>query len=83
MNSFALSLLDSRGSRHFDAITHFIGADASGSFGVMAGHAHMLVLLRYGRLMNGIGISAMAPFRPRPIRRTLTPVRVPTRYRCT
>jgi len=48
MKSFALSLLDSRGNQDFAAVTHFIGSDASGSFGIMAGHAPMLALLRYG-----------------------------------
>lgn len=48
MNSFALSLLDSQGSDQFAEITQFIGADAGGSFGLLAGHQHMLAILRYG-----------------------------------
>ncbi len=48
MKRFSLALLDNRGSAHFDNVTHFIAADADGSFGVMAGHMHMLAILRYG-----------------------------------
>jgi len=48
MNSFALTLLDSRGCDEFAAIMQFIGADNSGSFGILAGHEHMVGLLRYG-----------------------------------
>jgi F-type H+-transporting ATPase subunit epsilon len=48
MNRFALILQDSRGVDHFEDVTHFIGADAGGSFGVMAGHARTVALLRYG-----------------------------------
>jgi F-type H+-transporting ATPase subunit epsilon len=48
MNTFRLALLDSRSSEHFDAVTQFIGADADGCLGVMAGHMPMVVLLRYG-----------------------------------
>ena len=48
MNSFALLLLDSHGRHEFTAVTQFIGADASGSFGVLAGHARLLAVLSYG-----------------------------------
>lgn len=48
MNSFSLTLLDNRGSDIFSNVTHFIGADADGCFGVMAGHMHMVAILRYG-----------------------------------
>lgn len=48
MKNFALTLLDSRGSQHFDKIVQFIGADAGGSFGIMAGHIHTIAMLRYG-----------------------------------
>lgn len=48
MNSFALTLLDSRGGECFDTVTQFIGADADGSFGILAGHVHSVALLRYG-----------------------------------
>lgn len=48
MNYFALTLQDGFGCENFDAVTQFIGADASGSFGVLAGHRHMVAMLRYG-----------------------------------
>lgn len=48
MSTFALALLDNRGAERFDAVRQFIAADASGSFGVLAGHARMVAVLRYG-----------------------------------
>ncbi len=48
MNTFLLRLHDSHGAEHFEDVTHFIAADGSGSFGVLAGHAHMVALLRSG-----------------------------------
>ncbi|MGZ4959382.1 MAG: F0F1 ATP synthase subunit epsilon [Methylomonas sp.] len=48
MKSFVVTLLDTRGSERFDHVTQFIGADADGSFGILAGHIHTVALLRYG-----------------------------------
>lgn len=48
MNTFVLNLLDSRDAERFDQVAQFIGADDSGSFGVLAGHARMVAVLRYG-----------------------------------
>lgn len=48
MRTFALHLLDSRGSDHFDHVTQLVAADDSGSFGILAGHARMVAVLRYG-----------------------------------
>ncbi len=48
MNSFALTLLDNHGSEQYDAVARFVGADANGSFGILAGHAHCVAVLRYG-----------------------------------
>lgn len=48
MKTFSLSLLHSHGSDHFDDVRQFIGADDTGSFGLLAGHAHMVAVLRYG-----------------------------------
>jgi len=47
-NTFCLDLLDSHGSAHFEEVSQFIGADAGGSFGLLAGHAHCVAVLRYG-----------------------------------
>ncbi|MBE2259826.1 MAG: F0F1 ATP synthase subunit epsilon [Candidatus Accumulibacter sp.] len=57
MNGFALHLHDSHGSDHFDDVVQFIAADGSGSFGVLAGHARMVAVLRYGlaRFVDGHG----------------------------
>ena len=62
MKSFALHLHDSHGAEHFDDVVQFIAADGSGSFGVLAGHAHMVAVLRYGLALSLIHISE--PTRP-------------------
>ncbi len=58
MKSFALTLLDTRGSERFDNVTQFIGVDADGSFGILAGHIHTIALHRYGlaRFSDNAGI---------------------------
>jgi F-type H+-transporting ATPase subunit epsilon len=48
MSSFRVTLLDSYGSDRFDRVTQFIGADASGAFGILGGHEPMVAALRYG-----------------------------------
>ena len=48
MNTFVLHLLDSHGSHRFEDVKQFIGADKSGSFGLLAGHLKMVAVLRYG-----------------------------------
>jgi F-type H+-transporting ATPase subunit epsilon len=48
MKTFALELLDSNGAERFDAVRQFVGADASGSFGVLAEHEPTVIVLRYG-----------------------------------
>jgi F-type H+-transporting ATPase subunit epsilon len=48
MNSFELRLLDNQNSQTFAKVTRFVGADESGSFAVLAGHAPLIVLLRQG-----------------------------------
>ena len=48
MRTFAVTLLDGRGAERFDSVVEFIGADASGSFGLLAGHARFVSVLRYG-----------------------------------
>lgn len=45
---FAVTLLDSHGVDHFDAVTRFVAADNNGSFGLLPGHTHLVALLRYG-----------------------------------
>jgi F-type H+-transporting ATPase subunit epsilon len=48
VRTFALELLDSRGADRFDDVRQFIAADASGSFGLLAGHEPLIAVLRYG-----------------------------------
>lgn len=48
MKRFSMHLLDSRGNDDFSDVTQFIGADADGSFGILAGHQHFVAILRYG-----------------------------------
>ncbi|MDE2622454.1 MAG: F0F1 ATP synthase subunit epsilon [Betaproteobacteria bacterium] len=48
MKTFYLELLDSRGADRFPAVRQFVAADASGSFGILAGHEPMVAVLRYG-----------------------------------
>ena len=51
-------MLDSRGSHQFSDVTKFIGAGEDGQFGVLAGHARMVALLRYGlsRFCDSAGV---------------------------
>ncbi|QFY41682.1 F0F1 ATP synthase subunit epsilon [Candidatus Methylospira mobilis] len=64
MKGFALNLLDSHGNEHFDNVKHFIAADDNGSFGLLAGHAPMIAVLRYGlaRFCDSTGIWRYAAF---------------------
>jgi F-type H+-transporting ATPase subunit epsilon len=48
MRTFTLLLHDTQGGARFDDVVQFIAADGSGSFGVLAGHAGMVAVLRYG-----------------------------------
>ncbi len=48
MNTFVVHLHASRGTDHFDDVVQFIAADDSGSFGLLAGHAPLVAVLRYG-----------------------------------
>jgi F-type H+-transporting ATPase subunit epsilon len=48
VNSFTLQLFDSRRTERFEGITTFVGADESGSFGILPGHARMMSVLVFG-----------------------------------
>jgi len=43
-----LALLDAGGGERFERVRQFVGADASGAFGILAGHAPLVAALRYG-----------------------------------
>jgi F-type H+-transporting ATPase subunit epsilon len=48
MNTFTLILIDTAETARFENVRQLIAADAEGSFGVLAGHAHSVALLRHG-----------------------------------
>ncbi|MFV8782626.1 F0F1 ATP synthase subunit epsilon [Microbulbifer sp. SA54] len=48
MNSFSLELLSATEQQQFDGVTSFVGEDASGSFGILAGHTRTIAPLVFG-----------------------------------
>ena len=48
MNTFTLHLQSSTQYTLVEHTTSFVGADASGSFGILAGHTRMMTALSYG-----------------------------------
>ena len=48
MKSFVVVLQDAVGSETFDEVVSFVGEDASGSFGIQAGHARIMTVLVAG-----------------------------------
>ena len=48
MNTFQLVVQDTGGVRKFADVASFVGEDASGSFGVLAGQARMITVLVVG-----------------------------------
>ncbi len=48
MNSFTLILRDAASTKHIEEVVSFVGEDASGSFGILAGHAHFMTCLGLG-----------------------------------
>ena len=57
MNSFSLRLQDATHSEDIDGVTSFVGEDASGSFGIEAGHARMMTSLIIGLARFRVGES--------------------------
>lgn len=55
MNSFTLALHDARQSQRIAGVTSFVAEDASGSFGILAGHARMLTSLVIGLARFRVG----------------------------
>lgn len=57
MNAFVLQLQDAVQTRRIEGVTTFVGEDASGSFGIMAGHARLMTSLTLGlaRFRRGDG----------------------------
>jgi F-type H+-transporting ATPase subunit epsilon len=48
MKTFTLALHDATRSEEIRGVTSFVGEDASGSFGILAGHARMMTALTIG-----------------------------------
>jgi len=48
VKTFTLRVHDAGGSREFSDVASFVGEDASGSFGILAGHARMVTALVIG-----------------------------------
>lgn len=48
MSSFTLHLLAAERSAHIDGVTSFVGADKSGSFGLLPGHERFMSVLGFG-----------------------------------
>jgi F-type H+-transporting ATPase subunit epsilon len=48
VKGFTLQLYDSRHGERLEGVTAFVGEDASGSFGILPGHARMMSVLVFG-----------------------------------
>lgn len=58
MNTFTLRLQDATRAQTVDGVTSFVGEDASGSFGILAGHARMITTLIIGLARFRVGETA-------------------------
>ena len=58
MNSFRIRLQDATHAEEFAGATAFVGEDASGSFGILAGHAPFMTSLIIGLARFRIGTDA-------------------------
>jgi len=48
MKTFTLILQDATQTQRIERVTSFVGEDATGSFGILAGHARMMTSLVFG-----------------------------------
>ena len=58
MKAFTLQLQDATHAETINGVTSFVGEDASGSFGILAGHARMMASLIIGLARYRIGEDA-------------------------
>jgi F-type H+-transporting ATPase subunit epsilon len=58
VKTFALRLQDATRAEEMTGVTSFVGEDASGSFGVLAGHARMMTSLVIGLARFRVGEQA-------------------------
>jgi F-type H+-transporting ATPase subunit epsilon len=55
MRTYALELAGATRRTHIEGVSSFIGEDASGSFGILAGHAPLVACLSFGLARFRIG----------------------------
>jgi F-type H+-transporting ATPase subunit epsilon len=55
MKTFTLRLQDATHAETFNGVTSFVGEDATGSFGILAGHARMMASLVIGLARFRVG----------------------------
>ena len=55
MRTFTLRLQDATHAQQIDGVTSFVGEDASGSFGILAGHARLIAALVIGLARFRVG----------------------------
>jgi F-type H+-transporting ATPase subunit epsilon len=58
VNAFTLLVQDATNAQRFSGVTSFVGEDASGSFGILAGHARMMTTLVVGLARFRLGDDA-------------------------
>jgi F-type H+-transporting ATPase subunit epsilon len=55
VRTFTLRLQDATHAQQIDGVTSFVGEDASGSFGILAGHARLIAALVIGLARFRVG----------------------------
>jgi F-type H+-transporting ATPase subunit epsilon len=55
MTVFTLHLQDARHYERIEGVTSFVGEDASGQFGLLAGHERMMTSLTFGLMRYRVG----------------------------
>ena len=55
MKAFRLLLRDASQTKTFEGVSSFVGEDASGSFGILAGHARIMTSLVFGLARFRVG----------------------------
>jgi F-type H+-transporting ATPase subunit epsilon len=58
MRTFTLILQDATHTQRIEQVTSFVGEDATGSFGILAGHARMMTSLIFGLARFRVGENA-------------------------
>ena len=58
MRTFTLILQDATHTQRIEQVTSFVGEDATGSFGILAGHARLMTSLVFGLARFRVGENA-------------------------